>query len=54
MEFVEEARESRRAKGSSAAAEFVVNDEMVDGDTMDDDDGGRVGCGAKLDDGEGL
>ena len=53
MEFVGEARASRRAKRSSAAAEFVVNGEVVDGDAVDDD-GGCVGCGTRLDDGEGL
>ena len=54
MEFVGEARASRRAKRSSAAAEFVVNGEVVDGDAVDDDDGGCVGCGTRLDDGESL
>ena len=50
---VGEARRFRRAKRSSAAVEFVANGEMVDDDAVVNG-GGRIGRGAKLDDGEGL
>ena len=52
MWFAGEARASRRAKRFPAAAKFVVDGEVTDGDAVDDDNGGCVGCGTRMDDGE--
>ena len=52
-EVVGEARRSRRAKRSLTVVEFMANGEMVDDDAVVNG-GGRIGCSAKLDDGEGL
>ena len=52
MGFAGKARASRRAKRFSAAAKFVVNGDVSDGDAVDNDDGGCVGCSTRMDDGE--